>query len=150
MRWLFLNKEFKEPPQDLYGFVYLLVYKNKETNEQKYYIGKKNFWFYYERKALKDNKKRDNHICFKKRRKNGKLEIYELFKKESDWKTYVGSYKGNLDDLELIEKQILDFAKTKRHLTYLETKMLFKFEVLENNNFLNENILGKFYKGNII
>jgi len=31
-------------------------------------------------------------------------------------------------------------------LTYIETKLLFLKEVLENDNYLNSNILGSFYR----
>jgi hypothetical protein len=149
MNWKFLNKDFTEPMEDKYGFVYILFYQDKEDNI-KYYIGKKNFWFFHEKKALKNNKKRKGHICFKNRRKDGHLVKYELFRKESDWKTYTGSYKGDLSDLTLVEKHILTFAESKRHLTYLETKMLFNFSALERDDFLNDNILGKFFRGNLI
>jgi hypothetical protein len=149
MNWKFLNKDFIEPIEDIYGFIYMLTYENKE-GEKKYYIGKKNFWFYHEKKALKNDKKRKGHIYFKNRRKDGHLVKYELFKKESDWKTYTGSYKGDLIDLKLISKDILCFARSKRELTYLETKMLFNFSALERDDFLNDNILGKFFRGNLV
>ena len=47
------------------------------------------------------------------------------------------------DDLE---RQILEIALNKKHLTYLETKYLFQMEVLENpDHYYNDNILGKFF-----
>ena len=148
MKWLFLDNEIKEPINDIYGFVYLLEFKDEENNI-KYYIGKKNFFEYKELKALNNGKKRNGHIKFINHRKDGKLVKYELIKKESNWKEYTGSIKSDISDLKLVEKTILMFAESKRHLTYLEAKMLFKFDVLENEEFLNENILGKFFKVNI-
>jgi len=148
MKWLFLDNEIKEPINGMYGFVYILEFKDK-NNKSKYYIGKKNFFEYRELKALKNGKKRKGHIKFINHRKNGHIVKYELIKKESNWKEYTGSIKGDINDLELVKKTILMFAESKRHLTYLEAKMLFRFDVLENEEFLNENILGKFFKGNI-
>jgi hypothetical protein len=149
MNWKFLNKDFTEPLEDKYGFIYILIYENQQ-GDRRYYIGKKNFWSFRELKALKNSKKRKGHIKFLNHRKNGKLVKYELIKKESDWKTYTGSYKGDLSDLTLVEKYILTFAESKRHSTYLETKMLFNFNALERDDFLNDNILGKFFRGNLI
>ena len=42
--------------------------------------------------------------------------------------------------------QVLELAKTKRELTYLEVKYQMKYEVLEHDEFINENVLGKFFK----
>ena len=46
-------------------------------------------------------------------------------------------------------KIILEWAESKRQLTYLETKYQFIYEVLEIEEFLNYNILGKFYRGKL-
>ena len=46
-------------------------------------------------------------------------------------------------------KTILKVCPTKRNLTYEEAKHLFIYEVLEDENSINENILGSFYKGNL-
>jgi len=146
MKWLFLGSEFKEPTKEDYGFIYKLTFRDKETGDIKYYIGKKNFWFLHCKKALLKDKKRDGHVKFINKRKLGK---HEIFIKESDWKTYEGSFKTDRTNLELFEKEILLFAKSKRHLTYLETRTLFEYRVLESDTFINENILNKFFKGNI-
>jgi hypothetical protein len=45
------------------------------------------------------------------------------------------------------ERKILEFVPNKKLLTYYECKYLFINEVLEaHNNYINDNILGKFYK----
>jgi hypothetical protein len=98
MNWKFLNKDFTEPIEDKYGFVYILMYETQQ-GDRRYYIGKKNFWSFRELKALKNGKKREGHIKFLNHRKDGKLVKYELVKKESNWKEYTGSYKGNLTNL---------------------------------------------------
>ena len=142
--WYYHSSIIKEPVGSYYGFIYKLTFETKDTKEEKYYIGKKAFYSFRELPMLKNGKKRNGHIKFLPRKKK------ELVKKESDWKTYEGSYKGDRTNLVLKEKRILCFARTKRELTYLETKYLFLYEVLERDEFLNENILNKFFKGNLV
>ena len=49
-------------------------------------------------------------------------------------------------DQKDLNKQILEVAFNKKHLTYLETKWLFQLEVLEQpEKYYNDNILGKFF-----
>ena len=45
-------------------------------------------------------------------------------------------------------KKVLQF--NKKHLTYLETKYLFKNQVLESEEYLNDNILGKFFRKDLV
>ena len=71
--------------------------------------------------------------------------------KESDWKTYYGSQE---DIKKLVRsskpedwsREILDFVPTKKLLTYYEIKHIFINNALEDSDFLNDNILGKFYQ----
>jgi len=149
MEWKFLNKPFLEPSKDVYGFIYKLTFFDKESGTFKYYIGKKNFWFLHCKKALMLDKKRKGHIKFVNKRYNGRLLKHEIFIKESDWRKYEGSFKGDRTNLELVEKEILYFAESKRHLTYLEARTLFNENVLESDSYLNENILGRFFRGNL-
>ena len=48
------------------------------------------------------------------------------------------------------KREILEFAFKKKHLTYLETKYLFTNNVLENNEYINDNILGKFFRKDLV
>jgi hypothetical protein len=41
-------------------------------------------------------------------------------------------------------------CKTKKQLTYWETKSLFHYNVLEDERYMNDNILGKFYRKDLI
>ena len=73
--------------------------------------------------------------------------------KESDWKTYHGSHPKikNLlleaDNKREFSRRILKMCTTKKELTYYECKYLFINDVLEDrNNYINDNILGKFYR----
>ena len=46
----------------------------------------------------------------------------------------------------IINRNILVICYSKTELTYQETKLQFINEVLEKDEFLNANILGRFYK----
>jgi hypothetical protein len=45
---------------------------------------------------------------------------------------------------------VLRLCKTKKELTYYETKFLFDYNVLENDTYMNDNILGKFYRKDLL
>ena len=51
--------------------------------------------------------------------------------------------KGNQSDFERI---ILQLAYSKKELTYLENKALFSMGVLETEDYLNDNIEGRYFK----
>ena len=76
--------------------------------------------------------------------------------KESDWKTYYGSHEEikrmiTEGKSEEFQREILEFAFSPKHLTYLETRYLFYYRVLEFQNvYYNNNILGKFFPKDII
>ena len=70
---------------------------------------------------------------------------------ESNWLNYCSSNEEVqllAKDGQHMTKEILVVAETLRQLTYLETKELFINSVLEDDNYINGNILGKFFKGN--
>jgi hypothetical protein len=46
---------------------------------------------------------------------------------------------------EDLSRQILQFAFNKKELTYLECKWQFSLGVLESREYINDNILGKFF-----
>ena len=131
--WLYKNKEInsiEDMPADTFGFVYLVTH----TPSGKKYLGKKQLIANRTLPPLKGQKKK------------------RKIQKESDWKTYYGSQtevkqlvKESQDMLEFV-REILIFASTKKQLTYFETKLQFVNEVLENDEYLNSNILGKFFR----
>ena len=51
--------------------------------------------------------------------------------------------KGNHSDFK---RAILQCAYSKKELTYLENKILFTLAVLENEDYLNDNIEGRYFK----
>ena len=131
--WLYKNKEInsiEDMPTDTFGFVYLVTH----TPSGKKYLGKKQLIANRTLPPLKGQKKK------------------RKIQKESDWKTYYGSQaeiktlvKESQDMLEFV-REIRIFASTKKQLTYFETKLQFVNEVLENDEYLNSNILGKFFR----
>ena len=131
--WLYKNKEINsidDMPADTFGFVYLVTH----TPSGKKYLGKKQLISNRTLPPLKGQKKK------------------RKIQKESDWKTYYGSQtevkqlvKESQDMLEFV-REIRIFASTKKQLTYFETKLQFVNEVLENDEYLNSNILGKFFR----
>lgn len=122
--WLYQGKEWSPPeefsPDVVYGFVYLIT----NTKDQKKYIGKKFFW---SQKTLPITKKR-------KRRKRLKVE--------SDWRTYWGSNKHLVKDVEEhghehFTREILHLCKTKGACAYMEAKEQFAREVLLTEEYYN-------------
>lgn len=126
---------------DAIGFVYEVILSNGMR-----YIGKKQLFSTRKRNF---GKKELAQITDKR------LKTYEMVTKESNWKSYYGSSKRIKElikkgELEVTNREIIEFATSKQQLTYLETKHMFIREVLEKGDmYYNDNILGKFYK-NII
>ena len=131
--WLYKDKEInsiEDMPADTFGFVYLVTH----TPSGKKYLGKKQLISNRTLPPLKGSKRK------------------RKVQKESDWKTYYGSQsevkqlvKESKDKLEFV-REIIIFTSTKKQLTYFETKLQFVNEVLENDEYLNSNILGKFFR----
>lgn len=134
--WKYKGKvisEISDMPEDTVGFVYKVTHKPTG----KHYIGKKVLYFNRTLPPLKGKKRR------------------RRVTKESDWKVYHGSNKeimkmikeGRNDEFT---REILVFVTKKKLLTYYETKFLFTEGVLEHpDKFFNDNILGKFYTGDL-
>ena len=134
--WLYKKeviKSIEQMPQDTFGFVYEVTYI--PTNEK--YLGKKVLFFNRTLPPLKGTKRKRKIV------------------KESDWQTYYGSHtkikqllsEGKQEDFI---REIIEFAFNKKHLTYLETKYQFSNNVLENTEYINDNILGKFFRKDLV
>lgn len=133
--WKYENKvieSLEDFPPDTYGFIYEVLHKPT----QKRYLGKKVLFFNRTLPPLKGTKKKRKVI------------------KESDWKTYYGSHEVIKKLIkegkeEEFDRTILQCVSSKKLLTYYETKFLFIKEVLEphdENCYINDNILAKFYR----
>jgi hypothetical protein len=147
--WLFKEKvieSIEEMPQDTYGFIYLVTHLPSNRK----YIGKKVLYF---ERNVKIGKRELQALKEERKAKGmgGRPPSKKKVVKESDWKTYYGSQaeikelvkNGKESDFK---REILKFVNNKKHLTYFECKYLFIYEVLENNDeYINDNILAKFY-----
>lgn len=129
--WLYKNKKvtsIKHMPSGCVGFVYIVT--NKSNNKS--YIGKKVLWFKRTLKPLKGKKRKRRVI------------------KESDWMTYHGSndqVKKLIQEGQQFDKKILEYAFSKKQLSYLELKHQILNRVLEQpDKFYNSNISGKYFR----
>ena len=125
MTWLYNDVPF-EDIADYVGFVYLIT--NLQNGRK--YIGKKNFYFSKTR-TVKGKKKRS--------------------KVESDWKTYFGSNKELLEDVEKLgqesfKREIIKLCKSKGEFGYYEAKYQFENNVLESNEYYNTWIMVRVHK----
>jgi len=116
-------------PENTFGFIYEVIHN--PTGRR--YLGKKVLQFNRTLPPLKGMKRKRKVV------------------KESDWKTYYGSHveiKGLIKEgkQEEFSREILQYVPTKKLLTYFECKYLFIKEVLEHNEYINDNILAKFYR----
>lgn len=144
--WLLFKKQIDsidQFPENTFGFIYKITHI--DTN--KVYVGKKSL---YHNKKHKLTKKQlaEQPVT------RGRKSTHEVIQCESDWKTYYGSSKELISDIKKFGhdkflREIIYLAKTKKHLTYLELKAQFQFDVLEINSY-NDNILGKFYRKDLI
>lgn len=141
--WTYDDLPF-EPSTEDYGFIYQIDYDDGTR-----YLGKKNCWVTEELPPLKSGKPRDNVVSTVNRIYRGKRITMDIVVKPSDWRKYTGSSKLT-QGKTIIRRTVLITAQSKRHLTYLETKALFCLNALEDDTYLNENCLGKFFKGNLI
>jgi hypothetical protein len=121
---------------EYYGYIYMTVH----TKTGRTYIGKKAFQHTTNKKL---GKKELAEIPVTRGKRPTKKQVI----KESDWKTYYGS----ANEIKLLSKDemkryVIMLCKTKKQLTYCETKYLFQYNVLEDDRFINDNILGKFYR----
>ena len=144
MTWHYEDAPVHELPEGVFGFVYLITY-----TDGTHYIGKKQCVTEIQLPALKSGKVRPDAIRRIAKNIKGKRVQFDIIRKETAWKKYKGSSKLTTD--KTIEyKTIIQYAYSKRQLTYLETKYLFGYEAIEDPTFINENILGKFFRDNLI
>ena len=138
-KWSYQGQDFENSmiPEGAEGFVYEMqaVIDGKLVR----YIGKKNFYSVTKKRF---GKKALSSMEDKRAKK------YTIQKKL----TYLDYYSSNvvLKDAHKagieIRRYILKICFSKMELTYYETKFQFVRGVLESDEFLNGNILGRFYK----
>lgn len=109
-----------------FGMVYLIT--DKETGKK--YIGRKYFWSYRKEKGVSRRKRR-----------------------ESDWKEYYSSNeelkKIGKKTPERFKREILHLCKSKGETNWRELEEIVKQNALYDTNYLNENLLGKYFRKNV-
>jgi hypothetical protein len=138
-KWSYQGQDFENSmiPEGAEGFVYEMqaIIDGKLVR----YIGKKNFYSVTKKRF---GKKALSSMEDKRAKK------YTIQKKL----TYLDYYSSNvvLKDAHKagieIRRYMLKICFSKMELTYYETKFQFVRGVLESDEFLNGNILGRFYK----
>ena len=139
MQWYYQDKliqEISDLPEGAFGF----IYQTTHLPTGKRYIGKKSLIYNLKKKLGK------KELAIIRLEGKGRPPTFKRVLKESDWKTYYGSHVfiKEAHDYDL-HRKILQVAYNKKELTYLECKYQFVLEVLEDKQYLNDNILGKFY-----
>ena len=138
MEWVYKGKIVTDLSDEVFGFVYCITY----TDGTKY-IGKKQVISEVTLPALKSGVQRPNSRRIGKN-KNGKRVHYDVVTKPMKWRDYEGSTQFS-EGKTIADKEMLEVAHSKRYLTYLEAKYQFSLGVLEDETYLNSNILGRFY-----
>jgi hypothetical protein len=137
--WIFKGKEFTEAdiPENAVGFIYEMsaIIDGKAVR----YIGKKNFYSNVKKKL---GKKALAELTDKRLKKYVRETKPDFMKYYSSNKILKDAYKKGI----VIKREILLICFSSMDLTYQETKHQFLYEVLEKEEYLNGNILGRFYK----
>ena len=139
MSWIYQGKQFEELdiPEGATGFIYIMtaIIDGKSVA----YIGKKNFFANIKRPLGKKALAMSTDKRLKKYKRELKPDFMRYY---SSNKILKDAHKAGVP----IKREILRICDTQMELTYQETKYQFLYEVLEKEEFLNGNILGRFYK----
>ena len=128
---------------DEYGFIYKIT--NLETG--KYYIGKKAFFHNKKKKLTKKE--------IAEQTGPGRKATTRVDQVDSGWKSYWGSSKELQQDVkelgpEFFECIILKLCRDKKELTYYELHYQCINEWLLSYDSYNDNILGKFFRKDLV
>lgn len=124
--WRYRGEEFTETPDDYQGFVYRI----EDLTNDRYYIGKKNFWAVRKLKPLKNKTNRRHR------------------RESSDWREYYGSSQRLKQMVAMIgpehfDREILVLCRNKNQMNYFEMKIQFELDVLRDPRSYNEYIGGR-------
>jgi hypothetical protein len=144
--WFYKNKKVEsvsDLPEHIHAFIYKITHK--ETG--KFYIGKKNI---YSERNIPLTKKEILEYKGKGRVPKKKLVI-----KESDWMLYYGSEPVLKEDIkkygkDLFIREIIYICFNKKQTTYQELRHQILEGCLESDNCYCSNILGKFFKKDLV
>jgi hypothetical protein len=139
MSWTFQGKEFDELsiPEGGIGFIYMMTAIIDGRSVA--YIGKKNFFANIKKKMGKKALAMSTDKRLKKYTRELKPDFMRYY---SSNKILKDAHKAEVQ----VRREILRICYSATELTYQEVKYQFKYEVLEREEFLNGNILGRFYK----
>ena len=139
MSWSYQGKEFNDLciPDGSVGFIYIMtaIIDGKSVA----YIGKKNFFANIKKPLGKKALAMSTDKRLKKYVRELKPDFMRYY---SSNKILKDAHKAGV----VIKREILKICYSQMELTYQEVKHQFKYEVLEKDEFLNGNILGRFYK----
>lgn len=121
--WTYYGTPFEPDDEylnDFVGFVYIIT----EKDTGKMYVGKKNFWSVRKLPPLKGKKRK------------------RTVKKQSDWRSYVGSNERlqlliEEKGMDNYERRILKLCKSKGELSYAELEEQIKRRVLFDDKYYN-------------
>ena len=146
--WLCKNKEINEEliPEEAVGFIYMITH----NPSGKYYIGKKSLESVRNVKiGVRELKK------IKEERKaagmGGRAPLKKKVRKSSDWEKYYSSNEWINEQVKEgkqgeFKREIIQFCKSKKSLSYYEVYLMFKHDVLSDETCLNGNISGKWFR----
>lgn len=139
MSWLYKGEVFNDSkiPEGAVGFIYEMeaIIDGKAVR----YIGKKNFYSTTKKKFGK----RAVANMEDKRAKKYTIQVKPNYQNYySSNKVLQDAHKNGIP----IKRFMVKICFSKAELTYHETKYQFVREVLEKEEYLNANILGRFYK----
>jgi hypothetical protein len=138
-KWSYQGADFESSmiPEGAEGFVYEMqaVIDGKLVR----YIGKKNFYSVTKKRFGKKALSSMQDKRAKKYTIQRKLTYLDYYSSNAVLKD---AHKAGIE----IRRYILKICFSKMELTYYETKFQFVRGVLESDEFLNGNILGRFYK----
>lgn len=152
--WKFKDKVIRsidDMPSGTVGFVYEI----EHLPTGKKYIGKKALYSYTN---VKIGKRELQQIKEERKAKGigGRAPLKKQVIKEMDWQNYWGSNKtmqelANSNPPEEFRKEILLFCDSKKKMTYYEEKEMYVRGVIESENeYLNDNIAGRFFRRDLI
>jgi hypothetical protein len=135
MSWLYEGNIVTEEhvPIGSVGFVYKIIH----NPTGRYYIGKKSLTSTRKLAPLKGQKRK---------RTVTKSSDWEKYYSSNDWiKEQVKEGKA-----EEFSREIIQYCFSKKSLTYYEIYWQFHYNVLADDNAINENLMGKFYRRDLL